>query len=379
MQAKAIAWDYLQRYAGALPGTRFAEGDLEARLPNGSRIRLYGADNPDALRGIYLDGVVLDEVADMRPNVWGEIIRPSLADRRGWAVFIGTPRGQNMFYEIYRDAGRKPDWYSALFRADETGVLEPEELEAARGSMSDAQYRQEFLCDFSAACDNILITIDLVSRAAGRPLRPEDVAGAPKVMGIDVARYGDDRSAFCRREGLLCHPLAVYTSIDNMTLAGIAAREIDRWNPDAVFVDAGRGEGVIDRLRQLGYSPQEVNFGSRALDDKRYANRRSEMWDGVREWMDAGGAIPNDGALKSDLSAPSYSFDAAGRLLLEPKDKIKARGMRSTDLADALALTFAAPVRPEVKRRPAVNTSAGNYDPYEWGKDTSLGDYDPYQ
>jgi hypothetical protein len=99
-QAKTIAWDYMRRYVpppGELPGTQFSEQDLECRLPNGSKIRLYGADNPDALRGGYFDGVVLDEVADMKPNVWGEIVRPALSDRAGWAVFIGTPKGQNLF------------------------------------------------------------------------------------------------------------------------------------------------------------------------------------------------------------------------------------------------------------------------------------------
>jgi hypothetical protein len=361
-QAKAIAWDYLRRYAGAVPGAQFSEAELECRLPNGSRIRLHGADNPDALRGIYLDGVVLDEVADMKPAVWGEIIRPALSDRNGWAVFIGTPKGQNLFHELWLGADA-PGWYRAMYRADETGVLPPEELDAARAAMSDAQYRQEFLCDFSAASDNVLITIDLASRAAGKPLTEKDVAGAPRLIGVDVARFGDDRSVICEREGLLCRPLLCLEKLDNMTLAGIVAREIGSFSPDAVFVDAGRGEGVIDRLRQLGHRVLEVNFGARATDSSRYANKRSEMWDAVRAWLEAGGSIPNDPALKSDLTAPSYSFDAAGRMALEKKERDKERGLRSPDAADALALTFAFPVAPRVRERGGMTME--KYDPFK--------------
>ena len=109
-QSKSIAWDYLIRYSQpALVKANQAE--LWVELDNGARIRLFGADNPDALRGLYLDGVVLDEYADMRPRVWGEIIRPLLADRKGWAVFIGTPKGHNAFWDVYNHATQSEDWY----------------------------------------------------------------------------------------------------------------------------------------------------------------------------------------------------------------------------------------------------------------------------
>lgn len=344
-QAKSIAWDYLKAFSAPVPGRAVNEGDLFVEFPNGSRIRLFGADNAEAMRGLYFDGVVLDEVADMKPEVWGEIVRPALSDRGGWACFIGTPKGMNVFYDLYALGQQQANgWGAALYRADETDVISPSELESAKAVMSDNQYRQEFLCDFSASTDNVLITIDLASRAAGKTMLERDVAGAPKVMGVDVARFGDDRSAICKRQGLYCYPLRVVDNTDNMTFASIVAEEINNFKPAAVFVDAGRGEGVIDRLRQLGYSVMEVNFGARAAAHNRYANKRSEMWDKLREWLEQGGAIPNDSALKGELAAPTYSFDAAGRKLLEPKEKLKERGFRSPDLADSLALTFAAPV-----------------------------------
>lgn len=148
-QAKAVAWDYLLRYTD-LVRTSANVSELQVELLNGARIRLYGADNPDALRGLYLDGVVLDEVADMRPRVWGEIIRPLLSDRKGWAVFIGTPRGKNEFWSIYRQS-QAPEWFSLVLKASQTGIVDPQELAESAKTMSEDQYLQEWECSFEAA------------------------------------------------------------------------------------------------------------------------------------------------------------------------------------------------------------------------------------
>lgn len=162
-QAKTVAWEYLKHYAASVvkdPTKDFRESDLEVRLFNGSTVRLFGADNPNALRGMYLDGVVMDEYADMRPSLWGEVIRPTLSDRKGWAVFIGTPRGRNSFYEIVygkQDEPNKPgaisdpDWYYSCLKASETGLLPESELADARKTMSENQYMQEYECSFDAA------------------------------------------------------------------------------------------------------------------------------------------------------------------------------------------------------------------------------------
>jgi len=149
-QAKNIAWDYLVRFAEPVLA-KANQSELWVELINGSRIRLFGADNPDALRGLYLDGIVLDEYADMRPRIWGEIIRPLLADRLGWAVFIGTPKGHNAFWDLYNNASKDDRWYVKTLRASQTGLLPQEELEDAAKSMSQDQYLQEFECDFESA------------------------------------------------------------------------------------------------------------------------------------------------------------------------------------------------------------------------------------
>lgn len=149
-QAKEVAWEYLKRFSQPAAKDK-NESELWVELLNGARIRIHGADNPDRLRGAYLDGVVLDEYADMRPSVWGEVIRPMLADRGGWATFIGTPKGRNEFFQIHQRALESPDWYAATLKASDTKLLPQSELEDARRDMTPEQYEQEFECSFEAA------------------------------------------------------------------------------------------------------------------------------------------------------------------------------------------------------------------------------------
>jgi len=153
-QAKTVVWDDLKKYCGLGRddcGVKFHETELRADFENGARIRLFGADNPDSLRGIYLDGVIFDEVAQMQKRVWTEVIRPALSDRKGWGIFIGTPRGKNALYEIWEDAKNDPSWFTAMYRVSETGIVDPDELAAAAREMSPEEYEQEFECSFTAA------------------------------------------------------------------------------------------------------------------------------------------------------------------------------------------------------------------------------------
>jgi phage terminase large subunit len=150
-QAKDVAWLYLKEYTDGLRAGEPNETDLRVDLINGARIRLYGADNPDRLRGLYLDGLVLDEYADMAPSIWGSVLRPALADRQGWATFIGTPKGRNAFFDLYSRAGLSPDWYAARLLASQTGILPESELRDAASEMTPEQFAQEFECSFEAA------------------------------------------------------------------------------------------------------------------------------------------------------------------------------------------------------------------------------------
>jgi hypothetical protein len=155
-QAKRIAWDYVKFYAGVIPGVQFNETELRADFPNGGRIMLLSAENPDALRGIYLDECVFDEFGMQNPRVWGEVVRPALSDRQGSACFLGTPAGHNHFYDLLETAKGQlaegsSDWYYKICKASDTGIVRPEELEAAQAQMTPEQYEQEYECSFTAA------------------------------------------------------------------------------------------------------------------------------------------------------------------------------------------------------------------------------------
>jgi len=370
-QSKVIAWAMLKkvleplRLSGAID---ISEGELSVILKhNDATIRIMGGDNPDALRGVRLDGVVIDEVAQIKPEVWQDILQPALSDRKGWAIFIGTPSGINLFSELFYKAQNLPDWLASKYTVYDTLAIDKDEVDRLRRDMSDTSFAREYLCDFSAAGDDQLIPLLDAQMASERQYTDRDLMDAPKILGVDPARFGDDRSVIFKRQGLVAYKPYVFQGIDNMELAARVAAVWDEWQPDAVFVDSGAGAGVIDRLRQLGYSPIEVPFGGRATKPDQYINRRSEMWFEMRDWIKAG-QIPNEASLKQELATPIYWYDVSGRKVLESKDEIKKRlyGGNSPDLADALALTFASPVR---KQTPmdyyrSKMRQTKEYDPY---------------
>lgn len=373
-QAIMVAWGFLKYYTSPIPGIKVNNSshyvELPSRFPDspGARIYIMGADNPDALRGMYLDGVILDEYGQIKENLWGEIIRPALADRKGWAVFVGTPKGQNGFFQKYQEALGNPKWYHCLYKASETGVLDADELESMRESMSDVEYRQEMECDFSVAAFNALLGAEDIQKANGTVYNEGQLGGYVRVMGVDVARFGGDRSAICMRHGLAVMPILTFKGLDTMTFAGTVIHHINRFKPDAVFIDSGAmGAGVIDRIRQLGYSCIDVAFGGKADSDGRYVNRRTEMYFKLTKFIkEDGGSLPQDDTLSEELTNVYYGFDNRGRLKLKSKEEIKETLGRSPDMADALALTFAQPVARRAdyglgQRRAMCNT---NYNPY---------------
>lgn len=149
-QAKRAAWDYLCDLTKPVQASDPHNTELRVDLINGARISVYGADNAETLRGIYLDDAVMDEYADMRAGVWQTVVRPALSDRGGGALFIGTPKGRNEFYNVY-EAATGPDWTRVILRASESGLLPATELLAARAELTPEQYAQEFECSFDAA------------------------------------------------------------------------------------------------------------------------------------------------------------------------------------------------------------------------------------
>lgn len=180
-QAKDIAWTYLKEYTAFL-SPKVNESELWVELPGGARIRIYGADNPDRLRGIYLDGVVLDEFGDMDPTIWTQVIRPALSDRKGWAAFIGTPKGKNTFHRLWIEAENDPEWTRLMLRASETGLLDAKELADARKMMSEDEYAQEYECSFEAAVRGAYYARELGEAERSDPSRITSVPYDPRLV-----------------------------------------------------------------------------------------------------------------------------------------------------------------------------------------------------
>lgn len=216
--------------------------------------------------------------------------------------------------------------------------------------LGEGKFRQEYPAN----------AIEAFQTSGDDPLiKPEDILKArkdtsaqehgPLLIGVDPARFGDDRTSIIRRRGRVAFGLESYTKKDTMEVAGIVSRLILKEKPAHVFVDVGGlGAGVVDRLKELGYDCIEgVNSGERALEPDKFANRRAEMWGNMRDWMrETPCKIPDSDSLHGDLIAPGYKFDSNSRLLIEKKEDIKKRGLSSPDEADALGLTFAASVNP---------------------------------
>ncbi len=179
-QAKDIAWGYLKHYSAPIPGLKISESELWIEYPNGARVRLYGADNYERMRGLYFDDVTIDEPAQIDPRAWPEVIRPTLSDFNGGATFIGTPRGRDWFYRIDLDESGQPDpgFFRLTLKASETGVLSADELASLASGLSEEQYAQEFECSFEAAIvgayyGKLMASAENDKRIVGVPYEPD--------------------------------------------------------------------------------------------------------------------------------------------------------------------------------------------------------------
>lgn len=219
--------------------------------------------------------------------------------------------------------------------------------------------------EFPSAQSDSLIARDVAMAAMSRP---PAISHAPVILGVDVARYGDDRSVVAARRGAAIIDIHTYREMDLMSLASEVVRRRNQYDAAIIAVDqTGLGAGVVDRLRQLRANVAGVDFGARAVSDPKKQNRRVEMWAAMAEWLRNGGSLPAIDGLADELTAPTYWFDAQGRMCLEAKADIKARGLPSPDIADAIALTFAVDVPISHSLRESIKatnvTSVHEYDP----------------
>ena len=180
---------------------------------------------------------------------------------------------------------------------------------------------------------------------------------SPLVVGVDIARFGDDKTVLCFRRGRYCFDMKEYSGLDTVALANLLTKVIKESTPARVFLDLGNtGAGVYDILVDRGYAKivRGVNFGAKAINDDRYANKRAEMWDSANQWLKSELPVQlvNNDELLDDLCSVNKQYDSKGRLQLEPKEKVKERIGRSPDKADAFVLTFAEPVYDNGDTRP---------------------------
>lgn len=225
------------------------------------------------------------------------------------------------------------------------------------------------LGQFPPSSINSLLGPDEVADAMKRFHNASEFEFSQKRLGIDVARFGDDRTIIAPRQGLMAFK---YVEMRNARTNEIAARVSlakSKWQSEMEFVDGtgGYGAGVIDSLIQAGHAPLEIHFSGKA-NDSRYFNKRSEMWFEFANWVKRGGALPNIPELARELTAPTYTFQN-GKLRLEEKDQIKKRLGFSPDIADAYALTFALPDMPAALSIPGIaqkgSTLLHDYDPFD--------------
>lgn len=312
----------------------------------------WNKDRPEAFAGLHATHVLMlfDEASAIDDAIWDTAEGAMTTPGAVWCVFGNPTRNSGRFHECFhrmrhRWATRQVDSRTARMAnkaqlgqwVDDYGEDSDFVRIRVRGVFPRAGSRQ-------------LIPSHLVDAAMARPPDAGVYGHAPLIMGLDVARFGDDQSVLALRRGLAVpEALRTFRGLDTMTLAGIAARQIEEKRPDKVFVDAGGiGAGVVDRLHQLGFRSQVmgVDFGGAADNAALYANKRTEMWALLGEWLKQGAMLPNDMTLRADLTGPEYGFTGdKGRIALEKKADMKKRGLASPDCGDALALTFAYPVR----------------------------------
>lgn len=316
--------------------------------------------NSEAFAGLHAEHVLVlyDEASAISDRIWEVTEGAMTTPRAMWLVFGNATKTTGRFAECWgRFRHRWKTW-----RVDSRTAKKADQKQIARwiedfGIDSDF-VRVRVLGLQPRAGNNQFISADDVRAAQDR--QPAGFEKLPKALACDVARFGDDQTVIALRQGQSFRILARHRGLDTMQTAARVAEQMDIHKPDATFVDGvGVGGGVVDRLRQMNRTVIDVNNGATAIDDKQFMNVRAETWSKGREWIRAGGCIPDDDELAADLTGPEYHFDSKQRLAIERKEDMKRRGLASPDAADALMLTFAAPLRVATKIASPLPTGGG--------------------
>ena len=333
-----FTWTATMYYHNDHPDTWFA-----AALP-------WNEAKAEAFQGTHEAHVLMikDEASIVPPIIW-ETIEGAMTQPGAFDFSFGNPtRNTGEFRSVFPGGKNAHRWRTRVVDSRESKLTNPAQLrEWAETYGEDSDFfRVRVKGQFPKQSAMQFIGEDLIQRAQAR--ESIESKHSPLIFGVDVARFGDDRSVILARKGPQILRKDIFTDLDTMQFAAQVARAIDTDQPQAVFVDVvGIGAGVVDRLRQLRYDMVTgVNVGQRATKPKEYTNRRAEIWDSAKTWLEEFGCLDakEHAELCAELQAPEYGYDARDRMYLERKEDLKDRGYASPDEADALTLTFAMPV-----------------------------------
>lgn len=363
-QGKAIVWDYMKHYAAPIPGHQVNESELRIDYPNGGQVRIFGADNPDSLRGLYFDGAVFDEYGLQPPTIFSEVVRPLLADREGWALFIGTPNGKNQFYDVAQQAQRDPGWFFAEYKASETGILKPTELTDARRSMTADQYAQEFECSFEASVQGAIYARELqAAREDGRitrvPYDPTLVVDTDWDLGVgDATAIWFTQSLRSREVRVIDYYEATGQGLPHylQVLKDKGYTYGEHWAPHDIQVrEFGLGHSRLDAARSLGLHFQ-ITPKVEKLEDGIHAARMILP----RCWFDATKTERGLEALKN------YRWDFNTRIQDFTPRPIHNWASHAADAFRGLGYRhYVSTKSPERQAAAAVRKSQRDTDPYD--------------
>jgi len=323
----------------------FTDRIVQRGAPESSFIsaRTSSAERPEALAGVHSEHVLLicDEASAI-PEAVFESAAGSMSGHAATTVLIGNPtRNTGLFFKTHHQLSS--DWKTMHVSCLDNRLVSKDfikQISTTYGDSSNA-FRVRVLGEFALKDDDSLIPAELVDAAMDRDvvLNPAE----PIYYGIDVARFGDDRTVICKRQGNVVLGFKHWSGEDLMGTVGRIVHEAGMDNPEEIMVDSiGLGGGVADRLRELGLNVRDVNVSESVALNQQAARLRDELWLSAKEWLETRAVkIPKDDELRQELIGPTYSFTSNGKIKVEGKSEMKRRGLRSPDLADALCLTFA--------------------------------------
>lgn len=305
--------------------------------------RTSSSERPEALAGVHSEHVLLvvDEASAVPEPVF-EAAAGSMSGHSATTILISNPtRNSGLFYKTHHDLAS--DWFRMHVGCRDNPLVSSDfisQIAATYGESSNA-FRIRVLGEFALADDDTLIPAELVDGALDRDVTVSPVE--PMVYGLDVARFGTDRTALCKRKGNVVLEVRHWGGLDLMQTVGAVLNEAKKDSPAEICVDTiGLGSGVADRLREMGLNVRDVNVSESSAMNPNANRLRDELWLSVKDWLSTRAVkLPKDETLRHELVAPRYTFTSAGKVQVESKDAMKRRGMRSPDLADSLCLTFA--------------------------------------